>query len=284
MWRKTISYWFKEIIRGAISKAWSELGIRAVLIELGASITASVLYHQVQDQLASANELLDIGLLTLLIWIILLFLTVLAFAIREPFIREQDLNKRLSKWEGDRIKADFEVTPKKQLDGHLSLEVINNEGLDLTNCFGRVVSMFYVKHGYGEKDITDELNPNGLPLTWGAGSEGGKKTIHRDGGKGLLNIAKHDYESLDFIFNGLHGEVKCPREEQGIYKFEISIDGEIEGKLIQKKVVQGHLEFQRYYKEPNGVFSSSNGDPDPELVPDGIHANYYYTKLEIREG
>ncbi len=285
MLRPTLVYWLKEIIPSAYHAAKEKLGLGGVLIEFLVSLAAPIYILLRGGQVNTAREVIGIGVLTLGIWGGLFVLTVAAFVFGEPLHREMSLIERLDKWEGERVRAKLRIEPKKQSDGHAGLDVINNEEWDLKDCSGRIVSLRYKEQNSPEEIITDDINPNHLLLTWGGGSERGKKTIPRGGGTGLLNIARHTHNRLEFIMQGLAGEMIHHRTEQGIYRFEIRIDAEMQERPIEKEIVRGYLEFQRVYRrdsKEDEFFSSSGGLVATFEPPE--HVDYYFTRFEIGLG
>lgn len=202
--------------------------------------------------------------------------------------REVELRAKLNKWEGEGIYPDLLFLPVNQNDGHLGIRITNMEDWNIDNCSAELTSLTHQKYKnldsfIGDaKFILEDVNPNGLPLTWGGGSEGGRRSISRDGGQGLLNIARHYNERLVFLFHGLHGEMKSERQEQGIYEFEVWLDGTIQGKSIEDVTVKGEIEFRRFYKDQDGNTYSSDGVESTRIYSeDQLIGEYYYSEVNI---
>lgn len=123
--------------------------------------------------------------------------------------------------------ANIEVIEYPQSEGkepHASLWVINHEKVDIARCYARLVSLVFVDNDRSETNITNTVNPNNFPLSWGGGK--GKKgfiMIARNEGKEVLNIAKIANDLITILFDGHEDS----NNRLGIYKFEIEIHGDL---------------------------------------------------------
>jgi hypothetical protein len=283
MRRSLIAYWVRSVFAIGLSKAWAVLGLKGVFVRLVVSFFASVVFRGLTRNLADVADIGTLTLLTLSVWVGLLLLAAMVYALREPLERERRLQERLDEYEKSSLMPDMEVQPRKQSDGHVGFEIENRSKWDISNCSASLMSLSYLRGGADAVDLTTEVNPNGLLLTWGGGSIAGKKTIHREGGRGLVNIARLEDARLNFIFHGLQGGYIAPRQEQGTYEFEANILGEIDGKSMRTRVIRGFIIFQRYYRDfSTETYSDSDAGLYPQAVPDGmLSTGYYFTRLEI---
>lgn len=298
----TISYWW-QIIRTAFSLSTKKVGCIGYLATT--ALTFLILFglkllsnNKIINDQSLINDMVGEAKVATLILIAILIISLLYFLLLlfiVPANQFINAKKQLEKWEKVSVKVKTELRPIEQEDHHVGIEITNNEQLDIKNCFGRLVSMKYVKRGSGQKNILSKVNPSHLPLTWSGGSHEGKLDIPRGGGKKVLNIARGKAETIELIFNGLQGEAIYGREEQGIYLFEIQIDGEIENiegttKQIEPIKIDGYIQFQRYYVdfEDPKTASSTDGEkltemPDGSLLPTKEEFFRYVFSIEFGE-
>ncbi len=279
---------FRILYNQSFTEVWHWVGAPALifnLIILLGSLAFSIVFKLEVTPVAEEFWVsLVVFIFSLLILPVLAFINLFGVSAK----REEKLSAKLSKWEGEGIYPDLLFQPVKQNDGHLGIRITNMEDWNVENCSAELTSLTHQKYKnldsfIGDaKIILEDVNPNGLPLTWGGGSKGGRRSISRDGGQGLINIARHYNERLIFLFHGLHGEMKSERQEQGVYEFEVWLDGTIQGKSIEDVTVKGEIEFRRFYKDQDGNTYSSDGVESTKIYSeDQLIGEYYHSEVNI---
>ncbi len=121
---------------------------------------------------------------------------------------------------------------KKQM----CLEIINRGSIDLEDCYLTLVKVNFWSKKFGSKgeDITEIHAPNNPLLSWKGESHDGKKSLSKNGGKAIINIANltESLSSRSFNFS-FHQNINKNIKRQGQFYISIEINAKMSGQEIK---------------------------------------------------
>lgn len=171
----------------------------------------------------------------------------------------QIIGNLLISW-GKNISSNIEIVEYIQKNSnplYVSLEIVNFENSDLTECYGTLVEIEQFYSIETKINIHDEVNPNRRLLSWGAGSDTEYVKIPRNHGRKVLNIATMT-ENGGFIF-WFH-DWRSERKSVGKYHVVIEINGKIDDIPIRAIRYDGCFRSENYITPLVPVASYREGE------------------------
>lgn len=178
-------------------------------------------------------------------WELVEYVGVVVITILGVVVTFQVLGILLILW-GQIFRANVEIVEYIQSNTdspYVSLEIINHEKSDLTECYGTLVLIENYYTPETKLNIFDEVNPNRKLLSWGGGSTTEYVAIPRNHGRKILNIAKlTDNGGFVFLFHGWQSGQKSV----GKYHVVVDINGKIDNVPIRTVRYVGCFRSENY--------------------------------------